>query len=72
MTSGTKLGPYEIIVPIAAGDMGEVYKARHAPRSHRGDQLKRFRHLTGREARVTALHSSHASRRLPSPTKMSG
>jgi len=27
LTSGTKLGPYEIQAPIGAGSMGEVYRA---------------------------------------------
>src|SRR5438270_715685 len=28
VTSGTRLGPYEIVSPIGAGGMGEVYRAR--------------------------------------------
>jgi serine/threonine protein kinase len=28
LAAGDKLGPYEILTPIGAGAMGEVYKAR--------------------------------------------
>ncbi len=28
LATGTRLGPYEVISPIGAGGMGEVYRAR--------------------------------------------
>jgi serine/threonine-protein kinase len=39
LTGGTRLGPYEIVAPIGAGGMGEVYRARDA-RLHRDVAIK--------------------------------
>ena len=39
LASGTKLGPYEIVEPIGAGGMGEVYRARD-PRLNRDVAIK--------------------------------
>src|SRR6202050_2331151 len=39
LTSGTKLGPYEIVSPLGAGGMGEVYRSRD-PRLKREVAIK--------------------------------
>ena len=39
LTPGTKLGPYEIVTPLGAGGMGEVYRARDS-KLHRDVAIK--------------------------------
>jgi Tol biopolymer transport system component/predicted Ser/Thr protein kinase len=63
LSSGTRLGPYEILAPIGAGGMGEVYKARDT-RLDRTVAIKisaaRFSERFEREAHaVAALNHPH-------------
>ena len=63
IAAGTKLGPYEIVAPVGAGGMGEVYRARDqrlgrdvaikvlpASLSRDAERMRRFE----QEARATA------------------
>src|SRR6266511_5402227 len=63
LSAGTRLGPYEILAPIGAGGMGEVYKARDT-RLDRIVAIKvsreQFSERFEREARaVAALNHPH-------------
>src|SRR5690349_23696790 len=63
LSSGTQLGPYQIVAPIGAGGMGEVYKARDT-RLDRIVAIKvsslKFSERCEREARaVAALNHPH-------------
>ena len=57
LAPGTRLGPYEILAPIGAGGMGEVYRA-HDPRLGRDVAIKvsaeHFSERFEREARSIA------------------
>jgi Tol biopolymer transport system component/predicted Ser/Thr protein kinase len=57
LATGTKLGPYEILAPIGAGGMGEVYRA-HDPRMGRDVAIKisaeRFSDRFSREVQAVA------------------
>ena len=55
LVTGTKLGPYEIIAPLGAGGMGEVYRARD-PKLNRDVAIKVLpAHLSGDPAALARL-----------------
>src|SRR6266545_596782 len=59
LSAGARLGPYEILAPIGAGGMGEVYKARDT-RLDRTVAIKVAHQRFEREARtVSALNHPH-------------
>jgi serine/threonine protein kinase len=67
LSAGTKLGPYEILAPLGAGGMGEVYRAKDG-RLGREVAVKvlpaEFADDPGRLRRFFE-HEAHSGRRPP-------
>ena len=59
LSEGTRLGPYEIIAPLGAGGMGEVYRARDA-RLGRDVAIKVLPEAVAGEAQALARFESEA------------
>ena len=63
LSPGDNLGPYEILGPLGAGGMGEVYKARDT----RLDRAAAMKVLPAASAARPELRERFSARRAPSP-----
>src|ERR1051325_7683408 len=67
VSAGDKLGPYEILAPLGAGGMGEVYRARDA-RLHREVAVKVLpQAFAGEAARARFQREARAASALNHP-----
>jgi serine/threonine protein kinase len=66
LPDGSRLGPYEILAPLGAGDTCEVYRARDT----RLDRTVATKVLPAEVEADPHDFSSHADRRAPSPAKI--
>ena len=66
LARGDRLGPYEIVAPLGAGAMGEVYRARD-PRLDRFVAIKLLTGAVGRDARAQLRREARAAAALNHP-----
>src|SRR6266852_4644548 len=59
LSNGTRLGPYEIVSPLGAGGMGEVYRARD-PRLDREVAIKVLPERLANDPQALARFESEA------------
>src|SRR3989442_15936026 len=59
LAAGSRLGPYEILAPIGAGGMGEVYRARD-PKLNRPIAIKILPEKSGTDAERRARFEREA------------
>jgi serine/threonine protein kinase len=60
LTPGTRLGPYEVLAPLGAGGMGEVYRARDS-KLGRGVALRILPEAFARDAERMARSQCEAN-----------
>ena len=66
LEAGTQLGPYEILSPLGAGGMGEVYKARDTRLDYRAAVSFTGPERRGLSRPFRVFSIGHSSRRHPS------
>ena len=70
LAPGARLGPYEILAPLGAGGMGEVYRARD-PRLNRNVAIKILRNAQAGAKRERLFDEARAASALNHPNIIS-